>query len=420
MIMAELIADYVNTLMFNPCIWLAGIMFLLMLTVFKLLKNRAAWVLLIIINIAFISMLAGIADVYLLRKKFPPDLVIRKPSLFYEHGFLPYLSCEIAWGTKYRIYTNSFGLIDSSTREVELAPKTDRVMIIGDSFTEGIGVSFDKTFAGIIAEKLKQKNVDLLNAAVVSYSPKLYYLKIKYLLDRGLKFTHLLIFVDVSDIQDELVYANWEPILNKNIEEPLFFRMHLHLLSSSFLYRYFLPCSDLKWVYDTFLDKNMRTPANHNANKKVVAIPQEWRQIENWAKDRPHPFGADEYKVWGETGFNLAKENLDMLLDLCKKNSITVQIGIYPWPYMLKDEQARVKYISNWQKYVESRGIGFINLFPAFEKDAGAATKYYINTDIHWNAQGHALVADYLMKNNELLKRYLIGANSLKDGKNIH
>ena len=43
----------------------------------------------------------------------------------------------------------------------------------------------------------------MLNAGVSSYSPSIYYYKTKFFIEQGLKFSHLIVFIDISDIEDE-------------------------------------------------------------------------------------------------------------------------------------------------------------------------------------------------------------------------
>jgi hypothetical protein len=64
--------------------------------------------------------------------------------------------------------TNSLGFKDGSTRIVPLVRDGRRVLLIGDSFTEGVGVPFDQTFAGLLYQAGLEgtKKVEFLNAAV--------------------------------------------------------------------------------------------------------------------------------------------------------------------------------------------------------------------------------------------------------------
>jgi hypothetical protein len=60
---------------------------------------------------------------------------------------------------------------------------------------------WENTFVGMFATAYP--NVDVLNAGVRSYSPSVYLREIQRLLDEGIKFDHVVIYVDISDIQDE-------------------------------------------------------------------------------------------------------------------------------------------------------------------------------------------------------------------------
>jgi len=108
----------------------------------------------------------------------------------YHHDLAASFSGYDRWGdgNVYRLYTNSLGFKDVSPRIVSLAQDQRRVLLMGDSFTEGIGVPFEQTFAGLLfRDGLENVNkVEFLNAAVVGYSPVIYYKKIKYLLESGL------------------------------------------------------------------------------------------------------------------------------------------------------------------------------------------------------------------------------------------
>ena len=69
---------------------------------------------------------------------------------------------------KYQIITNSLGFRDSKIREIIKITKNRRIVFIGDSFTEGVGLDYEKTFVGIIDNVFSKKNIEVLNAAVQS------------------------------------------------------------------------------------------------------------------------------------------------------------------------------------------------------------------------------------------------------------
>ena len=75
---------------------------------------------------------------------------------------------------------------------------------MGDSFTEGGLLDYTDTFVGRIDSDLGEKKIEVLNAGVSSYSPIIYWRKIKYLIeDMKLKFDEVVVFIDISDPYDE-------------------------------------------------------------------------------------------------------------------------------------------------------------------------------------------------------------------------
>src|SRR6516164_5742956 len=124
----------------------------------------------------------------------------------YDHGLAPNFDGYDVWGeARYRLITDNLGFKDGSSREVPLQSSSRRILIIGDSFAEGIGMSYDNSFAGLLqqAGQARPDKIEFLNAGVASYSPIIYYKKIKYLLDRGLKFDEVVLLSDSSDVEDE-------------------------------------------------------------------------------------------------------------------------------------------------------------------------------------------------------------------------
>jgi hypothetical protein len=123
------------------------------------------------------------------------------------HHHLLSNSTEIQGGglhPKFKVITNSLGFRDSKIREINLKKK-NRIVFIGDAFTFGELLDYKYTVPGLADIYFSEKGIEVLNAAVSSYSPSIYYYKTKFFIEQGLKFSNLVVFVDISDIEDEAV-----------------------------------------------------------------------------------------------------------------------------------------------------------------------------------------------------------------------
>ena len=134
-------------------------------------------------------------------------VMIGTPSLVYHHDYLPQVSTESMWGSeRFTITTNSLGFRDSVQRTVPLEAEKYRLLFIGDSFTDAVGVDYRDSFVGIIGAEIREW-AEVLNAGLVSYLPIVYHRKVEYLIESlGLDIDEVVVFLDISDIQDALFY----------------------------------------------------------------------------------------------------------------------------------------------------------------------------------------------------------------------
>ncbi len=88
---------------------------------------------------------------------------------------------------------------------------TGRILMLGDSFTEGDGVEYHETFSSRLQQMLDsaeiQKHWEVINAGVGSYAPMVEYL---YLINGGLALEPdiVILNLDLSDFFDDLGYAS--------------------------------------------------------------------------------------------------------------------------------------------------------------------------------------------------------------------
>lgn len=318
----------------------------------------------------------------------------------YHHDFLPNQNAETAWGDrKYRVFTNSLGFRDGSMRDVPLASKNKRILLIGDSFLEGMGVSYENSVAGLLGNSLKGEATEVLNAAAVSYSPKLYFLKTRHLIvQRHLAFDEMYVFLDISDPHDEIIYKYWEPGSGSAFASGLR-ALSNFLQGHFFLYSYFAAKRRLnreKAVSNVF-------PAEGSAEARFwVQDLKEYLRRSEPEKDRfLWPNKQSALDEWGWEGLSLCKRYMTELQKLCDQHGIRLTLVVYPSPYQLTGSNLAGIPVTYWRSFTEERGIGFLNLFQAFigrEPPETVYAKYFIQGDTHWNEAGNLLVAETVLK----------------------
>jgi hypothetical protein len=268
---------------------------------------------------------------------------------------------------------------------------------MGDSFTEGIGLPYEKTFAGTVAGMAP--DVEILNAAVSSYCPKLIYLKTRHLVEEvGLELDEIYVFLDISDIQDEILYQHYLP-QKVDPSKSVGARLDSALKRASMVY----------YAAATILSRKERAerlkryPAEmfppwlnyywlDDINPEVFAIPGFIQLRDRWTFS---DFYANE---WMMRGVALAEKHMDALVSLAQSRGIRVTLAVYPWPIQMEAGDLESPQVRLWRNFARRRGADFIDLFPLFMGEGKpydeTLSKYFMDGDVHWNEAGHALVAE--------------------------
>lgn len=294
------------------------------------------------------------------------------------------------WGEQhYTVHTNSLGFKDRKIREVSLKSSHQRLLFMGDSFTEGVGIEYDKTFVGIIDEQLANRNIEVLNAGVSSYSPIIYLRKTEHLInDLDLKFNHMIVLVDLSDIEDEALSYTFDAQHNVVSRGAVAGQTTVKAKQEqSFNLKEFL-------TQYTIFTGRLRNLSSYLRQKKRT-----WRYSLNqhralWTMDNKL------YEEYGIQGLELAKKHMSELKQLLDKHRIQLTLAVYPWPDQIFSSNYPNKQSQAWQAWTQQHNVPFIDLFPAFiNNDAEQTIKtYFIKGDVHWNEKGHALIADQILK----------------------
>jgi hypothetical protein len=317
----------------------------------------------------------------------------------YHHGLLPSTTAISHWGgQQFTINTNSLGFKDSAVRNVPLDSVNRRVLFIGDSFTEGVGVPYEQTFVGQIDTALSPVGeIEVLNASASSYSASIYYSKIRHLLENvGLQFSDVVVFLDISDIKEDIL--NYELMDDGSVVS----RESLSANEPDSL-------EPLKLL----LKQNSVTVRVLDLVKDLLT-QSDWLSAESdtpWLKDLlTSPRGAWTYdeSMWndfGRAGQQASSLAMTKLATLLAEREISLTVVIYPWPTQILLPEGNHRHIDFWEDWAADHDVGFVNLFPDFlslAEKRQTLQSFYIQKDIHWNAGGHEFVADRFLAQYDL------------------
>jgi lysophospholipase L1-like esterase len=347
-----------------------------------------------------------------------------------DHTYRPFLDTTQAWqGVRHRLITNSLGWRDS--RPGRVVPKTSprrRILFLGDSFVEGVGLEQEESLAGVVQGELGEAG-EVINGGRSSFSPLLEYQRLKRFLAAGYHTDALVVFLDVSDIEDEVVYnarfafaPSGEPLhLAGWLRSPV----PLALFNGSALVRSILRFpADVRHAVSPDPDAAF-APSELPGDLAGSAPISSARYLElsplaqvilrpSWMAHRPSLEG------WARDGLASSFANLARMERLARSRGIPFVVVIYPWPQMLytRDDPAlytRVaatfpgwfaqreallgrapspvvsEYQSQARRFCAARGIPLIDLIP----DLQAVPDWYelyIPGDVHFNAAGSRLL----------------------------
>jgi len=316
----------------------------------------------------------------------------RSAHYFYHHGLLPHHKDISRWGgAEYMVYTNSLGMKDGAAREVQLKPSSKRIIFIGDSFTEGIGMRYENSFVGLVGDRI---HAEVLNSGVVGYSPKLYYLRTKYLIEEvGLKFDEALIFIDISDVLNEIEYEDYAPG-QIDPANGTAYRIDSILSSRSALYY--------------LLSSKVKSRKAMEQREILAGFTPCWGvehpEIYNSRVEAAWTLDKNVYERFGKKGLLLAKQNMTSLIELLKMYNVMPYIVVYPWPaqiYAYDKDSLQVRF---WRDFSANNKVPFLDLFPEFIDEKRFTgpdevySRFFIQGDIHWNSAGHNMVANKILQ----------------------
>lgn len=314
----------------------------------------------------------------------------RVRSDIYHHDLAPNTDAQGVWGRHlYPVHTNALGFKDAKVRQVPLRAEGWRILFMGDSFTEGSGVEYPQTFVGRIGEALKSEGVDVLNGAVASYAPSIYHRKIQHLLeDKKLHFDEVVVFLDISDIDDDLRFYRVDEE-GRVVDRDEVKEVKMSTGRTDLSYRLkqnslLLTLADV--IKDRIVGQGWKSAPRSKVEKYMYISPRV-----TWT------FDAADYEAVGRPGLDAAAEGMDRLHALLKARGIKLSVVVYPWPAQILEHDHPNHHTLYWKRWCEAREVPYLDLFGLFvnEQDPmDVLEAAFIEWDAHFNPRGHEMVAE--------------------------
>jgi hypothetical protein len=317
-----------------------------------------------------------------------------------HHALKPDCFSMDRWGNNsYEFFTNSLGFRDDKIRDVPLTDPRPRILILGNSFTEG-ELPWQGSYVGVITLHFPQ--YDFLNGGLGMYSPSNYVNVTRKLLATGYEIDEVVVFLDTANVADEAAFYHdvddsgavagpqrqgwpkwWYARLRYLIAK------HLFLTNDVFEF------VERQLVAHGYYHLTVTLLAANVFDLEGPAWP--YRKVN---ESDPYPSG---YAPLGlEGGLAKEKAKMDLLWQELQERNIPLSIVVYPYPSQVVHDSVDSRQVRIWREWCQGKCERFISLFPAFfaVKDQCLGLQpgcwyldNYVFGDFHLNAKGNTLIA---------------------------
>ena len=319
-------------------------------------------------------------------------------------AFQPNCSCMRPWlRSAYAFSTNNLGFRDETVRDVPLSVPRPRILVLGDSASEGM-TGWHDSFIGRLADNFPQ--YDFLNGSVEGYSPSNYLNTARMVLAKGVQVDEVMVFLDVSDVQDEAAFFHDKDTSGAvTIARQKLTRTSRYGNIRHYINEHLFITND---VFD-FFERNLvklgwyHLDLGHGGNEfDLERSAWTYRAVsENELYERGYaPLGV-------EGGIAREKQKMELLFEELRAHNIPLSIVVYPWPAQIAHDSPDSRQVHIWREWCERRCKRFISVFPevfAVKEQCPRLQpgcwylSHFIFGDTHYNSRGDALVAEVLSR----------------------
>lgn len=369
---------------------------------------------------------------YLHKTRVISDKDCRQEDYLLHHSLIPDSNCRSKtkeWDVEFKV--NSLGLRDYEYTK-EKPQGVFRILMLGDSFTEGYGVELEEIFPKLLEKKLntnEKKKIEIINAGITGYSPTLSYL---WLQEYGLDFNPDLVVFNFSmtDFYDDLQYKKKLLIKEERIAEIKEKEVE-QIWAKGKLFTEEIPTTtwipfistSVKW----WLHKNFASYDFVVLRLKTILNPDVYK--DNIISFEKGDIQNDQFAITRE---EITEEDYALLLEnsegailkikqLLDSKDVNFLLVIIPYGHQINDkewgngrnywqfekgETYSSKCIDDLVGFAKKENIASLNLLPDYQKTKKGLfdPNYYFSFDGHWNYYGHQLAAEKIY---QFLQSYL-------------
>lgn len=346
----------------------------------------------------------------------PKSCLTVKPDKLVHHSLVSDKVCRKTtpeFSVEYRV--NNLGLRGENFSEMK--PENEyRILFLGDSFIEGIGVDQAETISQKTEDKIKElngKKIRAINAGVSAYSPILEYLYLKY---RGIKLSPDLVAVNLfmNDFNDDRSYLQKTHYDDNGEIAGVYVELKQHL--PSWLIQYLEGRSFSYYIFKQNERQLWKLKGKITAWLKGEPAPDYAKSGVDFVEGDPDrdPFAITR-DTPDETFEELFNPTADILLDLNKflvDKNVPLVLVVIPAGHQVGDSQwaagRREMHIEEGEfpdkifrrlaEFSGNNGIHFLDLTPGLRKylEDNPSSQLYFDSDGHFSPLGHEVAADIL------------------------
>ena len=295
-------------------------------------------------------------------------------------------------GQTFVVHTDKFGFRNYG-KSVRKPKNVIRILVLGDSYTEALGVADDHTFAALLEKKLSNikpndKTIEVVSASSPGWGTDQ---EFGCLQNEAMEFEpdYVLLMACPNDIR-EAWCKKFAVMTNEGI------KFNQIKLSRAEIFLWCL--SNTSRTYQFLQQKVFHTGYGSFAQlRSHYSFTFGRDDTNNW--DRPlfliHPFPeVDGARILFDT---LIKS----MHILCKQKRIHFAVSLTPTLMEFNggvgaDTLTRSGLVSDMlHEFCQSEGIDYVDLYDHF-RTSDNASSYYLSSDHHYNDKGHILIADIL------------------------